>query len=296
MNWFLSKGYVQGVFWAIMICLVSVSNDVLMCSLGKRLHVIEISFFRFFFSLLSVIPVMIWQGGCAYFKTQALGQNLTRALVGATALGLCCYSVNIMPLSENTAVMFAEPLFFLPLAFFLLKEKVDMPRWIATGMGFTGLMVILQPGSDAFQVTAFIPMAAAFLFALLNIMAKKMISKEHSLTLLFYFGLGTTAIASVVVPFFWQTPTLNELFFLACLGIGGNMIQVCLFKAFSATDASSLMPFRYVEFLFSALSGFLFFGQIPTPWILAGAALIIASTFYISHVETRKEKRNLQMA
>jgi S-adenosylmethionine uptake transporter len=77
---------------------------------------------------------------------------------------------------------------------------------------------------------------------------------------------------------------------LVMLGAGGNMIQVCLFRAFAATEASALAPFRYVEFIISALFGFLFFSQIPTAFVFAGAALIIVSTFYITVVETRREK------
>ena len=84
-------------------------------------------------------------------------------------------------------------------------------------------------------------------------MAKTMIRDEHSYTLLFYFGLGTTLVAGIPAYFYWQEPTLYELSLLALLGIGANLIQVCLFRAFSATEASALAPFRYVEFIISAL-------------------------------------------
>lgn len=290
LRWFVSKGYAQGAFWAIMICLVSVSNDVLMRFLGERLHSVEIVFFRFLFSMLTVLPLMFSQGA-KLFKTQQPEMHTLRAIIGAVALGLCCYSVNIMPLSENTTIMFAEPLFFLPLAYFLLKEKVDKSRWIATSIGFTGLLIILQPGSETFRILALVPMTAAILFSLLNIMAKKMIKDEHSYTLLFYFGLGTTIFASIFLPFVWQTPTWQELGLLIALGIGANLIQVCLFRAFASTDASALTPFRYVEFIFSSVFGFLFFSQIPTQTILMGATIIILSTLYITKIETKKEKK-----
>lgn len=290
LRWFISPGYAQGVFWAVMICVVSVTNDLLMNFLGNRLHVIEISFFRFLFSMLSILPLMLPQG-TQLFKTQQPMMHVWRAIVGACALSLCCYSVNIMPLAENTTIMFAEPLFFLILAFFILREKVDFSRWLATGVGFMGLLVILQPGTGAFQLIAFIPMTAAILFAFLNIMAKTMIRNEHSYTLLFYFGLGTTLFALIPVLFFWQMPTFFELCLLALLGIGGNLIQVCLFRAFSATDASALAPFRYVEFIMASVFGYLFLGQIPGLAIFAGAILIIAGTFYITVVETRREKK-----
>jgi S-adenosylmethionine uptake transporter len=290
LRWFMSKGYAQGVFWAVMISLVSVSNDVLMRFLGERLHVVEIVFFRFLFSMITVLPLMASRGS-ALFKTAQPGMHVLRAILGVGAIGACCYSVNVMPLSENTTIMFAEPLFFLPLAVIMLREKVDASRWLATMIGLVGLMIILRPGTDAFRLVAMVPVTAAILFAFLNIMAKKMVSDEHSLTMLFYFGLGTTAVAAVPLFFIWETPTLSELLLLVMLGIGANLIQVCLFRAFSATDASALAPFRYVEFIFSALFGFVLFSQIPTIWTFGGAALIIVSTFYITIVETQKEKR-----
>jgi S-adenosylmethionine uptake transporter len=297
-KWFNSKGYPQGVFWAIQISVFSVTNDTIMCFLGNRLPTVQISFFRFLFSMLSVLPVMLFlnKGSCfkRTFETKNLKAHIARASVGAIALGLCCYAVHVMPLSENTAILFSQPLFFLPLAAFFLKEKIGFSRFLATGLGFLGLLVIVNPDtkileSKELDSLAFIPTIAAFLFAVLDIMAKKMIVKENPLTLLFYFGLFTTILSGIFVPFFWKTPTLSEIFILFFLGIGGNLIQVCLFKAFSATDASSLMPFRYVEFLFSSAAGFLFFHQIPSTTLISGALLIVLSTFYISFMETRKE-------
>lgn len=287
-GWFIRRGYFQGVFWALMICLVSSTNDVLMRFLGERLHVVQIVFFRFLFSTLTVLPLM-FKCEKNLFKTTQPKTHALRAVVGALALGLCCLSVNIMPLAENTAIMFCEPLFFLPMAYFLLKEKVDKSRWIATCLGFIGLLVIVQPGMDSFRSEAFVPMAAAMLFAYLCVMAKQMITTEHTLTLLFYFGLGTTLFAALLLPFFWVVPTLNELIFLVLLGVGANLIQVCLFRAYAATDASALAPFRYTEFLFAGTFGFLFFGQIPDMSIILGASVIGLSAFYISYMETKKE-------
>lgn len=290
LGWFIRRGYLQGVFWALMICVVSSTNDVLMRFLGERLHVVQIVFFRFLFSALTVLPLML-RHEKNLFKTDQPKTHALRAIVGALALGLCCLSVNIMPLAENTAVMFCEPLFFLPMAYFLLKEKVDRNRWVATFMGFIGLLIIIQPGMDSFRREAFVPMIAAMLFAYLCVMAKRMITTEHTLTLLFYFGVGTTIFAGLFLPFFWITPTLHELIFLCLLGVGANLIQVCLFRAYASTDASALAPFRYTEFLFASTFGFLFFGQVPELSIILGAGVIGLSAFYISIMETRKENK-----
>lgn len=289
--WFFKKGFLQGAFWSCMICAFSVSNDIFMRFLGSRLHVIEIVFFRFLFSMLTVIPFMMTQGK-TLFVTKNPHLHVLRAIFGVGAISAICYSVNVMPLSENTTLTFTQPLFFLPLAVIFLKERVDAPRWIATIVGFLGILIIMQPGTNTFKLVAFFPIIAALLFAILDVLAKKMVTvSEHAVTMLFYFGLGTTLAAFIPLLFVWTMPTVFELFMLLCLGIGANMIQVCLFRAFSATDSSALMPFRYVELLFSTTFGFVLFGELPTLLLLAGAALIIISTFSISYVETHRKKK-----
>lgn len=316
-RWLLSKGYAQGAFWMIMIGVVSVTNDVLMCKLGDDFAVIEVVFFRYLFSMLSVLPFMI-QKNKNHFKTDQLSLHFVRALIGAVALAMCCYSVQVLPLAENTAIMFAQPIFFLPMAYFFLSEKVDLNRWIATIIGFLGIIVIafkigasdhIAFNSSVFNYNVLIPVSAAILFAVSCVMVKKMIKEENIFTLLFYFGLGTTLFALMGMlilgtldpsvlksfgldlnKFVWKTPTFGQFCYLASLGIGANLIQVCLFRAYNATDASSLTPYQYTEIIFSVLSGYMFFGQKPGIYLFIGAALIISGTFYISYVETRRQK------
>ena len=245
-SWFMRKGYPQGAFWAVMITLVSVTNDILMRFLGAGLDVIQISFFRFFFGMLAVIPLML-SHGTTLFKTSRPWMHFWRAILGVGAIGGACWSVNLMPLSDNTIIMSSQPFFFLPMA--------------------------------------------AILFAMSDVVAKKMVTTENTHTMLFYFAIGTTLITLVPAILVWQTPSLYQLAMLALLGIGGNLIQVCMIRAFSATEASALSPFRYVEFVFAALFGFVFFMEIPTMVTLAGASFIIAGTAYISYYETRKDRK-----
>lgn len=288
--WFMRKGYPQGAFWAVMITLVSVANDILMRLLGAGLDIIQISFFRFFFGVIAVVPLMV-SHGATLFKTSRPWMHFWRAILGVGAIGGACWSVNLLPLSDNTIIMSSQPFFFLPLAVVFLKEKVDMSRWIAVFIGFIGLLIMFQPGTEALRLVALVPIMAAILFAMSDVVAKKMVSTENTQTMLFYFAVGTTLITLAPALLVWKTPSLYQLGMLALLGIGGNLIQVCMIRAFSATDASALSPFRYVEFVFAALFGFLFFFEIPTLVTLGGGAFIIAGTAYISYYETRKGQR-----
>lgn len=288
-GWFFRKGFPQGAFWATMIGLVSALNDVLMRFLGENLHFTEIIFFRFLFGTISIMPLMMSQG-LTLFKTARPMLHVLRAIFGVGAFFACCYGVNMMPLNENTIIMSSQPLFFLPLAIPFLGERVDKARWIATIVGFLGIIFIVQPGTDTFKLVALVPIAAAIQFALLDILAKKMVVTENTYNMLFYFAFGTTVLALIPTLYYWQTPTLMDLGLLLLLGIGANLIQVCLIRAFSATDASALTPFRYVDFLFALLFGFVLFAELPTIVTLIGAAFIVIGTFFISYIETHRKK------
>ena len=280
--WFAEKGVKQGIFWAIMIYLVSSLNDVLMKFLGDRLHSVEIVFFRFLFSAVIVlVPILLSQKNL--FKSSMHMMHATRGVLGAIGLALCCYSLNIMPMAENTTILFSEALFMLPLASYFLKEKVSSKSWIATIIGFTGLVIMYRPSAASLNLKAIVPTFAALLFAISSIMIKKMIDKrENTLTMLFYFGLYTTILSGIFVPFYWETPNFRELWLILLLGFGANLIQLFLFLAYRATTASNISPIRYVELPFAILFGFAFFNQIPEVAALIGAALIIIGTFVSS--------------
>ncbi|MBT4879672.1 MAG: DMT family transporter [Alphaproteobacteria bacterium] len=285
-RWLMGKGFLQGAIWAIMICLVSNMNDVFQKFLGARLEAPQIVFFRFLFSMITLFPFMLRQG-MSSFHTKRPGQHALRALVGAVALGIGCFSVTTMPLSDVVTLYFTQPLFFLPLAVIFLSEKLDSARIGATVLGFIGILVILNPSENSFNYMALLPISAAFMFAILDVLAKKMVLKESRITLLFYFALGTTLVAIIPAILVWKTPTLWELGLLVLLGIGANLIQICLFQAFSATEAVALAPFRYTELIFASLFGFILFSEVPAVRTLGGGILIIVSTLYITYHETR---------
>lgn len=293
----MGRGYPQGVFWAILTAFVSVSNDVITKFIGTRLDGFEVSFFRFLFSMLTVLPFML-KNGVSSFKTTNPKMHWYRAIIGVGAIALYIYALILLPLAEVTVFSFTQPIFFMPLALAFLGERVGMNRWVAACVGFMGILVMINPGDAHFDMLVFIPMGAAIMFASLDILAKKMVSHESTVTLLFYFALGTTVAAGIALLFLtsngtvtWLTPTARELFWLFALGSGANLIQVCLFKAFSATEASSLAPFRYTELIFAATFGYFFFGESLKMKTLLGATIIIGSTLYMSYAEVRRRKK-----
>ncbi|MDR2074826.1 MAG: DMT family transporter [Holosporales bacterium] len=282
LGWFLRRGVKQGITFALLIYLVCALNDVLMKFLGDRLHFIEISFFRFLFSAVTAaIPLLLVKKN--FLQTDMHGMHAVRGLLGTVAVALCCLGVNVMPLAENTTILFSEALFLLPMAGFVLKEHINCKSIIATVIGFLGLVIMFRPSLDHLNLLAIIPTAASFLFAIMSIMIKIMVDKgENNITMLLYFSIYTTIISLFFVPFFWISPTIEELILLFLLGIGANLVQLFLFLAYRATQASIISPIRYAELPFTVLFGFIAFGQIPDAITIIGALFIVIGTLLAS--------------
>ena len=289
-NWLNSKGYYQGIVFLMLMMLVSCMNDVITKLIGQRLHPLEMMFFRFFFNLITLLPFMVIEGR-ETLKTKMLGFNILRGILGFIGFSLFIYSIVELKLVEVVTIFWTIPLFVLILASIYLREKVTLNRWIATLIGFIGLSAITLIGADytlEFRPIFIVPIVAAFVFAVQDIMIKKMVSSENRLTMLFYFAAVTTTLGIIPAILVWKTPTCFELFMLFLIGAGGNLMQYLIFKAYNATDLSALSPFRYLEFCCTAAFGFVFFGEIPGMNVIIGAAILIPTTLYLTMNENKK--------
>lgn len=290
-SWFNSKGYLQGIFWMVVTCIISNSNDIFTKHVGVRLSGAEVAFFRFFFSAIVLLPFMMARGKGA-FVTKYPGAQCIRSVLLVLAMIAWSYGVSSLPLTLATTISFTVPFFVLPLAKIFLKEHVGWQRWFATFFGFIGIIVSIHPTGNAFNPMALALVASTLMFASLDIINKKLLIEDETLlSMLFYSALGTAILGLIPALLTWQTPTLQELFFLFILGCGASLILFCLLKAFAATEVSALQPFRYAEFVLSAIFGFVIFQEFPTVSTLLGAAIIVPSTLYIVFYETREQKK-----
>jgi S-adenosylmethionine uptake transporter len=204
-----------------------------------------------------------------------------------------------LPIVEVVTILWTIPLFVLVLSTIFLKESVGILRWFATMVGFLGLAFITLYDSDvsfSFKFIYLIPAASALLFAVQDVMIKKMIDKDDRVTMLLYFAVVTSALTLVPALYVWITPTAFELIMLMFYGLFANVMQYFIFRAFEATDLSALAPYRYVEFLISALAGFMFFAESPGINVLLGACILIPSTLYLAYSEKKKAKKKLELA
>lgn len=224
-------------------------------------------------------------------RTRFLGMQALRsaALFCATLFFFSGFAV--LPLATNAAIFQVGPLFVTALAFVLLREKVGPRRWFAVIAGLVGALIIIRPGSGIFSLYALLPLAAALGYAAYMVSTRFLGGEESPWTSFLYTALFGTVAASLVVPFFWTTPTWADAAILGTFGIFGAIGHFTLILGLRFATASMLAPFAYVSLVFSTVWGYLFFTEFPDGWTFAGAFVIVGAGLYVWHRERRVRRR-----
>lgn len=299
LSWINNKGHFQGIFWTLSASLFSVLCDTSIRLVSSSLPSMQITFFRLFFGTVLLLPIMLYKRKTAFRLKNKLG-HFVRVVVGFGAISCWVYGAGQTSLPSITTISFACPLLVLPLAYFFLGEKYSWQRVLAVVVGFFGVSIVAfyEQGVNVNGVGIFslhtgivFLFLAAVLFALSDIINKKMVADEGVFSLLFYFYLGTSLIAFIPMLLVWQPMRLWELSFLVVLAFGGISTLYCILKAADATDISSIAPYKYVELIFSMIIGYILFNEIIKVSTILGAVLIIPSALLIGYYEINKEKK-----
>lgn len=247
--------------------------------LGRDLPVVEILLFRQLFVLLLVSPA-IAKGFPSVVRTSRWPVHLTRSLLAFVAMTAGFTALVHLPLAEATAISFARTLFTTILAIVFLHEVVGWRRWTATLVGFLGVVAVARPSPDHFNEYALLALLSAFFVAALQIALRSLARTERPLTIMTYQNVSLSILLAGPTAYFWVTPTLEQLGFLAVIGGFMSVVQWTMIKAYGVGDASAIAPMEYGRLVFAAIAGVLVFAEFPTVYTWVGAALIIGSTLY----------------
>jgi drug/metabolite transporter (DMT)-like permease len=270
-------------------------SDVTAKYLSATLPSIEIAWIRFLVFAMIMVPAMVPGSPLYALPTRRVGLLLMR---GAALLGSSLFFISglrYLPIAEASATGFVAPLFVTALSILFLSEKVGVRRWLATGAGLLGVLIILRPGTGAFHVAAFFPIVSALAWAATLIMTRMMSGREHAITIMTYSSIAGVAILSAMVPFVWVTPTWHDIMFGILIGVASTLGQWIVVLAFRYADASVLAPFSYTQLLWVASLGFLVFGEVPDAWTVVGTAFIVGSGLYTAHRERVRRSQLLAL-
>lgn len=281
------RSYFIGVCWFILSLMSSSLNDVISKYAGMRLHSYEITFFRFMFGTITLIPFVLYYGSNT-LKTARPLIHFFRGLLLFLGMAAWTYGLSIAPVTTATVISFTIPLFVLVLGVFFLQENIIWQRWLVTIVAFVGLVITLNPQAAEFNPNILVFIAAAASFAILDILNKKFVVQETMISMLFYSAMITALLALPFAMQHWLMPTAQELFLLFILGASANLILFFLLKAFALADATALAPYRYIELVVSAIIAYLVFQEIPTKATIIGSLVVIPSTLFIIYSEKKQ--------
>lgn len=260
-------------------------SDVTAKYLSATLPSIEIAWIRFVVFALIMTPAMMPGSPLFALPTNRLGLQLMRGVAVLASSLFFISGLRFLPIAEASATGFVAPLLVTALSIVFLGEKVGLRRWIATGVGLIGVIIILRPGTGAFHPAAFFPLVSALAWACTLIMTRMMSGTERATTVMTYSSIAGVCILSALVPFVWVTPTWHDIAFGLFIGLASTAGQWIVVLAFRYADASVLAPFSYSQLVWVSLLGFLIFGEVPDVYTVTGAAFIVASGLYTAHRE-----------
>jgi drug/metabolite transporter (DMT)-like permease len=291
--WHTLPGNLRGAFWMLMSAATFIAVQAVTKELGGKFDTIQIAFFRAFVGGLAVMPFLLTRG-LSGLKTNNMRFHFGRGLFGAMAIFLMVYAVIHMPLADATVMGFTRSLFLIVLAVIFLGEKVRWRRWLATGVGFAGVVLMLRPGDEAFQFAALAALAASLCFASAHVCIKKCTTqKDHPLTVQSWYWLIATGLTFFPALWFWTTPSWSELGLLVLMGLLSGIAQSFTAYALNAGEATFVSPFDFSRLVWAALVGVIIFGEDLVVMTVLGAVVIIGSNIYIARrqaLETRAEK------
>ncbi|MEM7223384.1 MAG: DMT family transporter [Pseudomonadota bacterium] len=244
-------------------------------------------FLRGLFVLLPIAFLVMRAGGWkAMAVRSASGQALSAGLL-VGALFLFVFSLSRLPLSICVIIIYTNPLFVTALAPLIVGERVGWRRWGAVLLGFLGTVLILWPDQSGFSWLLLVPLAASLLTALRDLVTRRLVVGETSVSILAYSSLAVTLCALPVAAFDWEPLGLDDFALLAGAGLAFTFGLFCLTDSLRYADASLISPFKYSGVVLAAVLGYLIWSEVPDLADLAGAGLIMASGLFILHRERR---------
>lgn len=240
-------------------------------------------------AFLILIP-FLWRDGLRpLIRVERPGMQVLRVVLSSAEVYCFYFAVIYLPLADVMTYWLAAPIYVAALSPFLLGEQVGWRRWSAIFAGFVGVVVALEPSAATLTAPALISIAGSFAFAFMMLSARALRGTPDA-TLVFWQTAGAGLLGLVTAPFGWVAPGGFDLALLGLLGVVAMVAHVCVNRAMKLADAATVAPFQYTLLVWAVIFGWLVFGDLPRPMMLAGAAIIVGAGLFIFYREQRKKR------
>jgi len=276
---------VKAVIYNLLAWAILPFMDVIAKYLSSEMSFLQITWARYFFTVLFALPFMFF-----FFRknlvltTQPKLQSI-RGLLLFFANVFFFYAISIISMAKALTLAFIAPLITTILSPFILNEKVGFRRWTAVIVGFIGSLIVIRPGFLDLNLATIAGLGTGFFYGLYLIVTRKLHTADNPLLTLLLTGVVGLLIGSFIVPFVWISLTINQWLLLSLMGLFACLGHFFLILSLKYADASKLAPLGYFEIVTNIILGFYFFGDFPDYWSWLGLFIIIFSGIYISFRE-----------
>ena len=253
--------------------------------LSADLPILQITWARYSFTVIFTLPIMFF-----FFKRQLVWSDkpmlqILRGLILLFANICFFYSISIISLAKALTLAFIAPLIVTAFSPVFLGEKVGFRRWTAVTIGFIGSLIVIRPGFLELNFASLAALCTGFLYGFYLIITRKLSASDNPLLTLLLTGLVGAILLSLIIPFYWVKPSLNQWSLMAGIGIFACIGHLFLILSLKYADASKLAPLGYTEIIPNIMIGYYFFNEIPDKWTYLGLFIIVLSGLYISRRE-----------
>lgn len=228
--------------------------------------------------LLVVVPFAL-RGGWAPVRTSRIGLHMLRAATGTACWYCLFFAITRIPLANATLLTYSAPLWMPLVAWVVTRRRTARATWVGAGIGFAGVVLVLQPQSSGFDVGALVALAGALFLAVAMMSVRWLGSTEPLLRILFYYFLLSTVLAVPIAVLDWQPVGSDAWIWLVALGCAQLLSQGLIVVAYRFASAEKVGPVIYSVIVFSALIDWIVWDHPPTYIACCGAALVLAGGF-----------------
>jgi drug/metabolite transporter (DMT)-like permease len=277
-----------------MVCMVGamgcfVTNDALVKFVSQSMPGAQLIFIRGFMSVLLVLAVAHALGATSGMREATRGWVAGRALVDGIATMLYLSALFHLPIGNATAINLAAPLFMTMFAALFMAERVRGARWLAVGVGFLGVLLVIQPRAEGFNAWALVCLLGTLFHAARDLMTRRIHAGIPSILITLSTAVAVTVVSglsSLVQG--WQRFDWLEVGLLGLASVFLTGGYYFIISSMRQGEMTLVAPFRYSGLLFALVLGFLVWGDVPNAQAWFGIALLIAAGLYVVLSERRR--------
>ena len=256
--------------------------------LSADLSTFQILFFRSLVGV-GVACSLLTVSGWRQIRTRKLATHAARNIAHFCGQFGWAFAIAIIPMAEVFAIEFTTPLWTAVLAALFLGERLTRARVAAIFLGFMGVLVVLRPGVEIIDMAALAVLASALCYAVSHALTKGMSTTETPLSIIFYMAVIQLPLGLVPSLYNWVWPSGAAWGWIVVVGVAALNAHYCIVRAFQRADATVVVPLDFLRLPLIALVGFVFYQEPLDMWVLAGAALIFAGTWFNVRSVTSKQ-------